>query len=218
MAKNPPKTKPGSNQRALVIGVSDYPNPKDRLPAVAADVREMAKVLSSKHGTFPAKGVTVMADKQATRDKVLAALRSAFGGTAVDTVFVYLAGHGVEVGGRYYYVAHDTTTEATAVPLTEIKALFEQTKSRRAFLWLDFCHSGGILARGGSNDMAAIRREIGVDLSIGTEYRPLLSNNIILTAGAATLIPGRGFRDLYSRFGGGVSAPVSGFIEAVLLY
>jgi uncharacterized caspase-like protein len=162
MAKKPTKTKPGSNQRALVIGVSDYPNPKDRLPAVAADVREMAKVLSSKHGTFPAKGVTVMADKQATRDKVLAALRSAFGGAAVETVFVYLAGHGVEVGGRYYYVAYDTSSEATAVPLTEIKALFDQTKSRRAFLWLDFCHSGGILARGGSNDMAAIRREIGV--------------------------------------------------------
>lgn len=163
MAKKPPKTKPGSNQRALVIGVSDYPNPKDRLPAVAADVREMAKVLSSKHGTFPAKGVTVMADKQATRDEVLAALRSAFGGTAVETVFVYLAGHGVEVGGRYYYVAYDTTSEATAVPLTEIKALFDGTKSRRAFLWLDFCHSGGILARGGgSSDMEAIRRSIGV--------------------------------------------------------
>lgn len=163
MAKKPPKPKPSSNQRALVIGVSDYPNPKDRLPAVAADVREMAKVLSSKHGTFPAKGVTVLADKQATRDKVLAALRSAFGGSAVETVFVYLAGHGVEIGGSYYYVAHDTNSEATAVPLAEIKALFDRTKSRRAFLWLDFCHSGGILARGGRpGDIAAVRRAIGV--------------------------------------------------------
>lgn len=163
MAKKPPKPKPSSNQRALVIGVSDYPNPADQLPAVAADVREMAKVLSSKHGVFPAKGVTVLADKQATRDKVLAAIRSAFGGAAVETVFVYLAGHGVEIGGSYYYVAHDTDSEATAVPLTEIKALFDRTKSRRAFLWLDFCHSGGILARGGRpGDIAAVRRAIGV--------------------------------------------------------
>ena len=169
MAKKPPepkpkpKPKPNSNQRALVIGVSDYPNPADRLPAVAADVREMAKVLSSKYGTFPAKGVTVLADKQATRDKVLAALRSAFGGSAVETVFVYLAGHGVEIGGSYYYVAYDTISEATAVPLAEIKAIFDGTKSRRAFLWLDFCHSGGILARGGkSGDIAAVRRAIGV--------------------------------------------------------
>jgi hypothetical protein len=163
MAKKRPVPKAGSNQRALIVGVSDYPNAADRLPAVAADVREMAKVLSSKHGVFPANGVTVLADRQATRDKVLAALRSVFGGSGADTVFVYLAGHGVEIGGKFYYVAYDTTSEDTALPLTEIKALFDATKSRRAFLWLDFCHSGGILARGGgSADMDAIRRSIGV--------------------------------------------------------
>ncbi len=168
MAKSVPKKRPApkatTGQRALVVGVSDYPNPDDRLPAVAADVREMAKVLSSRHGVFPSSGVTVLADKQATREKVLAALRSVFGGAAAEeTVFVYLAGHGVEVGGRYYYVAYDTTDEATAVPLTEIKALFDRTKSRRAFLWLDFCYSGGILARGAkSGDLAAVQRAIGV--------------------------------------------------------
>lgn len=42
-----------------------------------------------------------------------------------------------------------------------------------------------------------IRRDIGVDLSVGLEYRPLLSDNIILTAGYACLVPGGGFRDLY---------------------
>jgi len=162
MAKKPPQIT--SNQRALVIGVSEYPNPNDRLPAVAADIREMAKVLSSRNGTFPPKCITVLADKQATRDKVLAELRSILGGPASDTVFVYLAGHGIEAGGRYYYVAYDTdtTNEATAIPLAGIKALFDQTASRRAFLWLDFCHSGGILARGSGSDIEAIRRGIGV--------------------------------------------------------
>lgn len=147
---------------ALVIGVSEYPNPADRLPAVAADVREMAKVLSSKHGTFPSDGVTVLVDKQATRAQVLAALQSAFENTSVDTIFIYLAGHGFESGGRYFYVAYDTTDESTAVPLSEIKGLFDQTKSRTAFLWLDFCHSGGILARGLTSDMDVIRRGIGI--------------------------------------------------------
>lgn len=157
-----PQKKP-INQRALVVGVSGYPDPADRLPAVAADVREMAKLLSSQHGVFPALGVTVLAEEEATGDSIRAALRTVFDGASVDTVFVYLAGHGLESGGRYYYVAYDTTDEATAIPLTEIKALFDGTKSRRAFLWLDFCHSGGILARGGSGgDMAVIQREIGV--------------------------------------------------------
>src|ERR1044071_3171284 len=104
MPKRSAALKIGAGQRALVVGVSDYPIPADRLPAVAADVREMAKVLSSKHGVFPAKGVSVRADKQATRVQVLAALRAVFGGAAAETVFVYLAGHGVVIGGRYYYV------------------------------------------------------------------------------------------------------------------
>ena len=42
-----------------------------------------------------------------------------------------------------------------------------------------------------------IRRDIGVDLSAGLEYRPLLSDNMILTGGYACLLPGGGFRDLY---------------------
>jgi hypothetical protein len=43
-----------------------------------------------------------------------------------------------------------------------------------------------------------IRHEIGWDLSLGVAYRPFLINNVTLTFGAATLKPGRGFRDIYT--------------------
>ena len=43
-----------------------------------------------------------------------------------------------------------------------------------------------------------IRHEIGWDYSLGVAYRPLLINNLTLTFGAATLKPGRGFRDIYT--------------------
>src|SRR4051794_11443695 len=49
-----------------------------------------------------------------------------------------------------YFVGHDTTAgdlKGTGVPLVEVRELFDQSRSRRAFLWLDFCHSGGITAR-----------------------------------------------------------------------
>jgi hypothetical protein len=39
--------------------------------------------------------------------------------------------------------------------------------------------------------------EIGLDCSLGIQYRPLLTNNIILTAGAGFLIPGAGYKDIY---------------------
>jgi hypothetical protein len=44
-----------------------------------------------------------------------------------------------------------------------------------------------------------IDKELGYDLSIGLTYRPLLNDNIILTAGFATFIPGEGFKDIYEK-------------------
>jgi len=43
-----------------------------------------------------------------------------------------------------------------------------------------------------------IRHEIGWDFSLGVAYRPFLINNITMTFGAATLKPGRGFRDIFT--------------------
>jgi hypothetical protein len=45
---------------------------------------------------------------------------------------------------------------------------------------------------------AGIRHSIGVDYGAGVTYRPPLSENIVLTGGAAMLTPGDGFRDIYS--------------------
>ncbi|HEX8458800.1 MAG TPA: carboxypeptidase-like regulatory domain-containing protein [Pyrinomonadaceae bacterium] len=43
-----------------------------------------------------------------------------------------------------------------------------------------------------------IRHGIGQDYSLGVAYRPLLINNITMTFGASTFVPGRGFRDIYT--------------------
>ncbi|MFL6373241.1 MAG: hypothetical protein ACJ73D_01115, partial [Pyrinomonadaceae bacterium] len=61
-----------------------------------------------------------------------------------------------------------------------------------------------------------IRHEIGYDLSVGVEYRPFLINNITITFGGNMLLPGRGFRDVFTNaaqncplpnFCGGPTAP-----------
>jgi hypothetical protein len=39
--------------------------------------------------------------------------------------------------------------------------------------------------------------EIGGDLSLGVQYRPLLTDNVIISIGFGALIPGQGFRDIY---------------------
>ena len=153
--RRPPSNHSGlearQGERALVIGISDYPSPIRPLPAVANDVREMAQLLSSAQGQFPAQYVRCLADDEATQKAVLEAIEATFSGIkADDAVFAYLAGHGEVVAGEYYFIAHDTTARGIAingVPLKKIKEAFDSSPSQRAFLWLDFCHSGGIIPR-----------------------------------------------------------------------
>jgi hypothetical protein len=155
--------------RALVIGVSDYPPPIRKLPAVANDVREMAKLLGSAQGQFPAQNVRSLTDGEATQKAILEATDSTFSSAqADDAVFAYLAGHGAVVGSEYYFVAHDTTVQGLAtkgVPLEKLKKAFDASPSQRTFLWLDFCHSGGIIPRdlaGGQDDRDVISRSLKV--------------------------------------------------------
>ena len=49
--------------------------------------------------------------------------------------------------------------------------------------------------------------EVGWDLSLGIQYRPLLTDNIIFSAGFGALIPGQGYKDIYKTS----TNPVPGF-------
>jgi hypothetical protein len=63
-----------------------------------------------------------------------------------------------------------------------------------------------------------VRDEIGLDLSSGVEYRPLLNNNIIFVGGLSGLVVGDGFRDLYQPLYGSVPNLAAGFFEATFEY
>jgi len=46
--------------------------------------------------------------------------------------------------------------------------------------------------------ISPIHNTIGVDSDLGVEYRPPLSENIVIKGGVSALLPGQGFRDIYS--------------------
>jgi uncharacterized caspase-like protein len=164
-------------EKALAIGISDYPSPIRKLPAVANDVREMARLLGSDQGQFPAQNVRSLADEDATQRAILDVIEATFSGVkADDAVFAYLAGHGEVVAGEYYFIAHDTTAQGidtNGVPLKRIKEAFDASPSQRAFLWLDFCHSGGIIPR---------------DLEAGPDDREVISRALEVVQGQGKLI------------------------------
>ena len=81
------------------------------------------------------------------------------------------------------------------------------------YLW--FNHTAPLEALVFQNN---IRSQIGLDLSAGIEYRPLLNNNVIFVSGLSGLIVGNGFRDLYQPLNGHVSNLAAGFFEAAFEY
>jgi hypothetical protein len=69
-----------------------------------------------------------------------------------------------------------------------------------------------------------IDAEIGWDLSLGFQYRPLLIDNIIVSAGFGVLIPGQGYKDIYQTstlsvpgFPGGPAGAVDDFLYSGLI-
>jgi len=58
-----------------------------------------------------------------------------------------------------------------------------------------------------------IDRTIGVDYSVGVQYRPFLTDNVIITAGGSALVPGSGFRQIYT-----AKTLYSGFVALTLTY
>jgi len=44
-----------------------------------------------------------------------------------------------------------------------------------------------------------ISNELGLDLSLGFKYRPLLTDNVIISAGMGLFLPGDGYESIYRR-------------------
>ena len=149
-------------ERALVIGISDYPPPirnsAGRRQRRAGD-RQAAQVGK---GKFPAQNVTSLTDRRRPK-AVLDALEATFSGGPgrmmpySPTWRVTGRSTGTNTSSSPMTPTPDRLA-TTGVPLKRIKDAFDASPSQRAFLWLDFCHSGGIIPR---DLVAGTRRQGG---------------------------------------------------------
>jgi hypothetical protein len=65
---------------------------------------------------------------------------------------------------------------------------------------------------------SGIDKHIGTDVSSGLEYRPLLNDNLVVQAGVSSLIPGRGFEELFGFLSQDVDNLFAGFVEVAATY
>ncbi len=82
--------------------------------------------------------------------------------------------------------------------LTNLGAEFDITPKLRGFANVNYLRFEHTEVLEQILFQSPIRHSIGVDSSVGVRYRPPLTENISITAGAATLVPGQGLRDIYT--------------------
>jgi hypothetical protein len=82
--------------------------------------------------------------------------------------------------------------------LSNVGANFDITPKLRGFANLNYLRFERTETLEQILFQSPIRHSIGFDSSVGVRYRPPLTENIAITAGAATLIPGQGLKDIYS--------------------
>lgn len=82
--------------------------------------------------------------------------------------------------------------------LANAGADFEITPKLRGFANLNFLRFARTEPLEFLLFQSLIHHTIGEDFGIGVEYRPPLSENIVVTGGASALQPGQGFKDIYT--------------------
>lgn len=135
----------GGRLHVVAIGVNRFRSPEiPPLVNAVSDATGIAEALSG-----PATDVTLLTDEKATREAVLKALDDlAAKAGPDDTAIVFLAGHGVPVEGRYYFLPHDISVKSRegikeqGINQDEIIAVLSKLRAWRAAVVLDTCFAG----------------------------------------------------------------------------
>jgi uncharacterized caspase-like protein len=144
--------RPIRDKWALVVGISDFENPKLNLRYSAKDAADFAAYLTKSAGFAP-DHVKILLNKDATQRRILSELGNKWlphVANPDDLVVIFLSTHGsgseLDIGGQNYLVAYDTDIDdlyTTAIPM---QRLAHDIRSRvhcdRVVIFLDACHSG----------------------------------------------------------------------------
>lgn len=143
---------PVQDKWAVVIGISDFKNPRWNLKYPQKDAKDFAQFLVNKCN-FAQDHVRVLTNASATRERILTDIGSNWlprNAKPNDLVCIYFATHGtssaLDVARRNFLMAYDTDPAnpfATGIELQDLaKNIVRRLESRRVVLILDTCHSG----------------------------------------------------------------------------
>lgn len=152
---------------AVVVGVSDYKDPKLDLKYADKDAMDFYNFLKSPEGgALPEDHIAVLTNEQATRSNIIKSLNEKFyRAFEEDIVILFIASHGQPdpVGNEVYFLSYDTEKDnlsGTAVSQIDIEKVFQRTKAKKKLWIADACHSGGAGLQVRAADHSAITNKL----------------------------------------------------------
>jgi uncharacterized caspase-like protein len=151
---------------ALCGGINRYND--SRVPTLeyaGHDARQMARLLAAQRGIYERATAQLLSDREATRNGIMRALDRLTGEVKrTDTVVILLSGHGLRLGGRFFFASSDadsTRLAQTALPWEDlVQRLFVLAgRSNQVIVLLDACHSGQATEATNGDLLRAIKRQ-----------------------------------------------------------
>lgn len=137
---------------AVVVGISEFKNPKWNLLYPAKDAQDFANYLI-KDANFAADHVKLLTNAKATRENIMTVLGSNWlpnNAKPGDVVLIYFASHGTsakqDIARKNFLLAYDTDPSnafATGIEMQDLaRTIKRRLNSDRIVIILDTCHSG----------------------------------------------------------------------------
>jgi hypothetical protein len=147
--------------KALLVGINQYPDPRNSLRGCINDILDMENFISQKNKVYPSSGIKKLTDKAATKKGILTQLEWLLeGAEAGDQLLFHYSGHGAqlpckklatgtleEVDGLDEIICpYDFDgTDATTIRDNDFGAIFSRIPKGVHFVWIsDSCHSADL--------------------------------------------------------------------------
>ena len=144
------------NNKALLVGINDYPNPSNNLRGCINDIVDMEYFIASKNKVYQKENIRTLTDSKATKKGILSALNwLLLGASTGDQILFQYSGHGAQIPSHNPAIEKDGLDEIicpydfrgeaaaeTAISDKEFASIFAKIPQGVHFVWIsDSCHS-----------------------------------------------------------------------------
>ena len=140
--------------KALLVGINQYPNPSNELRGCVNDVLDMEHYIAETHKVYARENIKKLTDHKATKKEIITGLKWLLADAAPgDSLLFHYSGHGAQVTTRNAHLEKDRLDEiicpydfdgsdATTIRDKEFATLFATIPKDVHFVWIsDSCHA-----------------------------------------------------------------------------